>query len=271
MKAPFFSIIIPTNNSATTVSTCLQSVIKQKFQDFEVLIIDRISSDDTISIVKKYSELNKNIHWISEKDEGIYDAMNKGIKLAKGEWLYFLGSDDTLYDSDILESIIKSIQSEENMQVMYGNVFSPHFNGIYDGEFTNEKIFEQNICHQAIFIKKTLFKQIGYFNKRYKTFADWDHNLRWFLSLKVRKKYLNMIIANYGQYGLSSLNWDSVFGNEKQINYLLYGHKSLPFKYKINVLTNEFVKVARLKKIKRMTRLLIYAPIILFPAFKIKR
>ena len=240
---PKFSIIIPTYNSAKTLQVCLNSILEQSFSDFEVLLIDGVSSEGTIAIIKNYAQLNEKIHWVSEKDSGIYDAMNKGIKLAKGKWLYFLGSDDHFYNSDVLKLINENIEQDFTFDVIYGNVISPHFNGIYDGEFTNEKIFKQNICHQAVFIKRSVFKQIGVFNKRYKGFADWDHNMRWFLSLKIRKKYLDIIIANYGEGGFTSLNWDSVFGNEKQFNYLLYGHKSLSFKYKITALTNEFVKV----------------------------
>ena len=115
--------------------------------------------------------------------------MNKGVKAAKGEWLYFLGCDDKLYTGDVFKKVVEVFEQENFPDVIYGNVFSTRFNGIYDGEFTIEKIFHQNICHQAIFFRKTVFNKIGNFNVKYKANADWDFNLRWFLSKKIKKQY----------------------------------------------------------------------------------
>jgi hypothetical protein len=112
--------------------------------------------------------------------------------------------------------------------VVYGNVTSPRFNGVYDGEFTYSKLAEQNICHQAIFLNKVVFKKIGKFNLRYKAHADWDHNIRWFFSSKVSKIFIDLIIASYADGGVSS-NGDSVF--KKDINGIL-------LKYGIGKLTN---------------------------------
>src|SRR5246127_4505724 len=100
---PSFSVIIPTYNSAKTISQSIQSVLRQSFTGYEVLIIDGASTDDTLAITSAFN--SERIKTISEKDRGVYDAMNKGIKLAKGQWLYFLGSDDALYDDSVLEKI----------------------------------------------------------------------------------------------------------------------------------------------------------------------
>ena len=156
MATPLFSIIIPTFNAGKTLSFCLDSVLIQSFQDFEILIIDAVSSDNTMSIVEEYAAANTAITWISEKDKGIYDAMNKSISLAKGEWLYFLGSDDKLYDAEVLKKIMNSLNENHSLDVLYGNVSSNRL-GIYDGEFNAGKIRLKNICHQAIFLRKTVF------------------------------------------------------------------------------------------------------------------
>src|SRR5258708_1387752 len=110
MDSPFFSIIIPTHNSAKKLSPCLESIISQSFQNFEIIIVDGASSDDTFSVVNHYREANSNIRWFSEKDRGIYDAMNKGTSVAQGEWIYFLGSDDRLYENDTLRKVSMSIE-----------------------------------------------------------------------------------------------------------------------------------------------------------------
>ena len=117
MATPLFSIIIPTFNAGKTLSFCLDSVLIQSFQDFEILIIDAVSSDNTMSIVEEYAAANTAITWISEKDKGIYDAMNKSISLAKGEWLYFLGSDDKLYDAEVLKKIMNSLNENHSLDV----------------------------------------------------------------------------------------------------------------------------------------------------------
>src|ERR1700722_16529958 len=99
------SIIIPTYNSQNTILTALQSIVKQSFDDFEIIIVDGLSNDDTVTIVKNFQD--DRIKIISELDNGIYDAMNKGIDRAKGDWLYFLGSDDRLYNDTVLEDVNK--------------------------------------------------------------------------------------------------------------------------------------------------------------------
>src|ERR1700744_2888998 len=136
---PACSIVIPTYNAETTLSRALDSLLGQTFQDFEVLIIDGLSTDKTTAIIGDYAARDKRIRFISEKDNGIYDAMNKGIDLAKGDWIYFLGSDDQLYKKDVLASVFTG-EVNLSSDVLYGDVYSPVFKGIYDGEFDAEKI-----------------------------------------------------------------------------------------------------------------------------------
>src|SRR5690606_10153742 len=109
---PLISIIIPTYNSAKTLRQALTSVVGQTYKKIEVLIIDGCSNDDTLVIVQSYAAEDSRLKWVTEPDNGIYDAMNKGIQLAKGEWLYFLGSDDKLHDEYVLEKIFQNSLSE---------------------------------------------------------------------------------------------------------------------------------------------------------------
>lgn len=257
MNLPFFSIIIPTYNSGKTLSLCLESILNQTFQNFEIIIIDGISSDDTVSIVKKFKEINPNIRWISEKDKGIYDAMNKGIRLAKGKWVYFMGSDDTIYSTDTLNKIRKELK---DFDVVYGNVISTRFDGIYDGSFTKEKIYQKNICHQAIFFKKNVFKKIGKFNQRYSSHADWDHNLRWFLSDKIKKKYIDLIFANYADGGFSSVNAEPCFHKIKHWKYSVLNKKEIRFKDKVQLIQFEYNKAISEKRRRDAFMILFQTP-----------
>lgn len=217
LKHPFFSIIIPTFNSAKTVQKCIESVIYQTFTNFEVLIIDGVSSDNTLQIASDFSD--SRIKILSEPDKGIYDAMNKGIKLAKGSWLYFLGSDDSLYDENVLEAVVIEIHKHK-VDVIYGNVLMKPSNRIYDGEFTYEKMQTVTLCHQAIFYKKKIFKDFGLYNIRYKVLADHDMNLNWLFSSKHKNLFIDKIIAQYSESGFSSYFIDKEF--EKDFNQKLF-------------------------------------------------
>ena len=240
MKQPFFSIIIPTYNSAKTLSVCLDSILDQSYRNFEIVIIDSCSIDDTSLIVKKYLAFTDSlIKWFSEKDKGIYDAMNKGIELAKGEWLYFLGSDDKFFSNDVLFKMNEYSTKSNTLDVIYGNVFSTRFDGLYDGEFSNEKICRKNICHQAIFFNNRVFKKIGNYNLKYKVHADWDHNLRWFNSKSINKQYVDIVFAEYADGGYSSnVNSDS-FGAEIRWNCFLSDRSKFSAGYKYLILKYE--------------------------------
>jgi len=192
------SIITPTYNAAKHLETCIQSIKQQSYFQWEHIIIDGGSSDGTLELIKKYPHLK----WISEPDAGIYDAMNKGIKLARGEWLYFLGADDVLYNSNVFENLKSHLSS--NVDVVYGNVSSTRWKGLYDGEFNSKKLVDKNICHQAIFFKKSVFDKIGLFDLRFKVYADWEHNWRWFFNPSITHKYAPLTIAEYADGGFSS-------------------------------------------------------------------
>ena len=216
-----FSILTPTLNSAESLERTINSVLQQNYDNWEHIIIDGGSTDGTIEIIKKYPHLK----WISEPDRGIYDAMNKGITLANGDWIYFLGSDDLLKPG-----ILKKIGASENsnVDVIYGNVWSTRFGGKYDGPFDFRKIYVKNICHQAIFLNKRVFKIIGAFNLKYKSHADYDHNIKWFLNKKIKHKYIDLVIAEYADGGFSSLNPDMVFAKEKRFKFIKYGWNTAP-------------------------------------------
>ena len=235
-----FSIIIPTYNSAKTLKYCLDSIESQTFPNFEILIMDGASSDSTLEIANQYHD--ERIRIYSEIDKGIYDAMNKGIAISKGEWIYFLGSDDKLLNNYVLERVNEGLENNF-YDVVYGDITSTRFNGIYGGQFDAIRIYNQNICHQAIFFSRTVFEKIGKFNIRFKAHADWEHNFRWLLSGKIKTTYVNLVIAEYADGGYSSRNSDLVFENEKMLTYLTNVRKNISLKRRLRLLFNEFEKI----------------------------
>lgn len=219
-----FSIIIPTFNSAQIVPECLESILNQSFKAFEILIIDGGSTDNTLEIIKNFDD--ERIKILSEPDNGIYDAMNKGIKMAKGEWLYFIGSDDTLYDKEVLETVHEKINNNK-VDVIYGNVLMMQSGVINDGEFDFVKIQTDPICHQAIFYNKSVFISFGSYNLKYNVFADADFNLKWFFSDKHKHLYIDRIIAKYAETGYSAIQKDPNFYNDLPEKLVILGRKKI--------------------------------------------
>jgi glycosyltransferase involved in cell wall biosynthesis len=229
------SVIIPTYNSELTLERCLYSLASQTFKDFEICIIDGASIDKTVEICMNFRNSISNLRIISEPDLGVYDAMNKGISFSKGEWIYFLGSDDEIYSNDVFFNIFCNKSNLDN-DVLYGSVNSKTLGSCYDGEFNTEKLYAKNICHQAIFLKRHVFERIGSYSLEYKIWSDYDHNIRWFCDARIRKKFIDNIIANYSDLGFSSLNEDLLFLSHKPLIFLRRGFFHLTYKTQMHVL-----------------------------------
>ncbi|EOR93983.1 glycosyl transferase, family 2 [Arcticibacter svalbardensis MN12-7] len=203
------SIIIPTYNSETSIKECLLSVLNQSVDNYEILIIDNVSSDETIRIASDFNDNKINI--VSQKDKGVYDAMNTGIQLSKGEWLYFLGSDDILKDNDVLYDINNYIKLSDS-NFIYGNAYFKNSGYIYGEESSIERLLiEGNICHQAIFYHYSIFSLVGLYNLKYPIWADWDFNIKCFKFSAIKTEYVNRIIAVYNDYKGISRDDDEVF------------------------------------------------------------
>lgn len=210
MNAPKISIITPTYNAENLIEACLLNVAAQSYEKREHLIIDNESTDSTPDIVRNLAKQHPHIRLVSGKDKGIYDALNKGIGLSSGEWVYILGSDDAFYDNHVLEDIFAG-QETGRYDIIYGNVKWGKENRTYDGEFSKLKFMEKNICQQAIFYSSTLFSRFGKFEARYRLLADWVFNMQWFCREDVKQLYIDRIIAIYNPYGLSSQADDTEF------------------------------------------------------------
>jgi glycosyltransferase involved in cell wall biosynthesis len=211
---PKISIITPTLNAATTLEACIKSVAHQTYAPKEHLIIDGQSTDGTLGICRKYAAKFPQIKWVSEKDGGIYDAMNKGIDLSSGEWLYFLGSDDLFCSNTILHDIFSRTELPK-YDVIYGNVKWGNTEQLYDGEFSRLKLLQHNICHQAIFTRKTVFDQLGKYDTNYTAWADWVFNLQWYNRKDIPHCYIDLAIARYNLEGYSKHHHDLLFLKNK--------------------------------------------------------
>jgi glycosyltransferase involved in cell wall biosynthesis len=198
------SIIIPSYNSAGTIRDTLHSIVNQSFDDFECWIIDGGSDDDTLTIIEEFSTRSKAIKYISGPDKGIYDAMNKGIELSSGEYLYFLGSDDLLYHKTILAELFV-LPEFGTFDFIYGKVLYKHSRLPEGGEKDYFKIVRnlENIHHQAIFYKRNVFQTIGNYDLNFPIYADFNMNVKCFNEKSISKKYIDRIIAVFNEKGTS--------------------------------------------------------------------
>ena len=183
------------------------SIQNQSFKNFEVWIIDGDSTDNTVEFLQS---LKDPFHWISEPDQGVYDAMNKGISLSKGKWLYFLGADDILFNPSILSSIFsKPISQEKQMiigRIKYdlkknNNVYTHNKEGLIVSSWSKKLWIKNALHHQAVFYKKALFFNLKY-DLKYNILADHALNLQLYKK-KVNAKIIDIVIALCGTDGQS--------------------------------------------------------------------
>lgn len=203
----FFSIITPTCNSELSIQKTIQSVVVQKFESYEHIIIDNISKDKTLEIIKK--EQSDKIKIISESDQGIYQAMNKGVKNSQGYYLLFLNSDDSLIDTNFLKNVY-SILSSHEYDILYSNIiYQKNFLEInrkyVSGDFKdNLHKLGWHIPHPGSVIKKNFLVDSGYFSEEYKISSDFDFFIRAQANKKCKFYYYNFFSVKMSLGGASS-------------------------------------------------------------------
>lgn len=197
-----FSIITVTYNSEKTIEQTIKSVLAQTYQNIEYIIVDGASTDNTIKIIERYSELDGRIRYISEKDNGIYDAMNKGIKMASGDVIALLNSDD-YYEIDAVEKIARCIPEENNF-VVYGMVrFLKRDKEMSVIMHSHYFLPERMMMHPACFVSKNVYKEYLY-DTRYKSAADYELFLRLFMDKSITFIPIYEVITNFRVGGMSS-------------------------------------------------------------------
>ncbi len=240
---PLITVITVVLNGAETLEAAFESVFSQSIVDYEYLVIDGGSADGSVDIIRKYEK--KIDYWISEPDNGVYDAMNKAVKLAKGKWVYFLGSDDVLLDS--LGEMSGRLLSEDT--IYYGDVFRPSLKREYDGRFSAYKLASRNICQQAMFYPKKVFSKYT-FNLRYKVLADYELNMRCYADPALCFLYIPMTIATFNDNGGLSNIWKDVYF---QLDKLRLIRRYFPYYvYVISVIRSFILKGLTVLKIDKI-------------------
>jgi glycosyltransferase len=217
------SLITATYNSEISIKTCLDSIVSQDYSDLEYLFIDGGSSDNTLSIIKKYRQNNPFIKMVSEKDYGIYDALNKGISAASGDIIGFVHSDDFLASSDIINDIVSMIKTE-SLDGVYGNLQ-------YVDKINTKKIkrnwkschFKTGLLkngwmppHPTLFLKREVYQKYGLFDVSYRISADYDFMLRIFKDSELKLGYLPKVITKMRVGGASNRSIKNIIEKSKE-------------------------------------------------------
>lgn len=214
-EAVLISVVLPTLNAAQWLPHCLTSLAEQSFKNFEVLVVDGGSRDNTERCVEQFSESSKlNIHWYQESDLGVYSAMNWGYQQARGRWCYFLGADDVMHRPDVLGRMA-TVLMQTDADFVYGDVLMKGKQKRYCGPVSLDTLlFHKNVSHQAIFYTKALLERMGGYSTRYPVWADWDLNIRCFKTPGVKHQWVDQLIAVFDDLSGMSLAGDPVFSKE---------------------------------------------------------
>jgi glycosyltransferase involved in cell wall biosynthesis len=215
------SVITVVYNGANTIERTIKSVVNQTYKNIEYIIIDGGSTDGTINIIKKYE--NKLSYWISEKDDGIYDAMNKGIKVATGDYIGLLNSDDWL-ELDAIEKIVNIIHNNKNVHIIHANVryIKENSQKIYKPKLNKSAFLWHGMSyyHPTYYVKKEIYKKLLY-DKKYKLVADYKFTLECF-NRGYKFYYLDDVITNFSAGGAGTVFWNRIkegHNIRKEYNY----------------------------------------------------
>jgi len=201
------SIITVVYNNENNILKCINSVKNQTYKYIEHIIIDGDSNDKTVSLINK--NLNSKILFQTEKDTGMYNALNKGIKKSSGDIIGILHSDDIFYSNTIIEDIVRNFKKSDD--IIYGN-------GMYFLNFNENarRIYKSNIfskfylyfgwipLHTTIFCRRNIFDNYGLYSEKYKISSDYEISLRWFFNKNINKKFYNKWIVKMQLGGLST-------------------------------------------------------------------
>jgi len=207
------SIITVNLNNARGIKKTIKSVIEQNYCSYELIIIDGGSTDNSINVIKHYED--KISYWTSETDNGIYHAMNKGIRQANGEYCYFLNAGDYFVNNTVLEKIF---MSNSDTSILVGNILMTRDEIVRIEKYSDITFglfFTGSICHQATFIKRDLFNKYGFYDESLKIVADWKFFLISIILNNESVKYLDVDIAYHDLFGISIIE-NKLFFKERE-------------------------------------------------------
>lgn len=212
------SLITITYNSEKTIKDTFQSVLSQRYEQIEYIVVDGASTDQTISIIKKYEPLFGNrLKWISEPDKGLYDALNKGIQMATGEIVGILNSDDFFTNNDILGKVAEAFIANKDIDAIYGDVHFVNSDNLDKCvRYYSSKVFKRELmrmgfmpAHPSFYIRKECLDKYDYYKTDYKIAADFEFLLRLIYKHNIKTLYLPIDMVTMRTGGVSTSGLES--------------------------------------------------------------
>lgn len=209
------SIITINRNNAIGLEKTLRSVASQTFKEFEYIIIDGASTDDSIDIIRRYESRFSHLKWVSEPDSGIYNAMNKGIRMATSDYIQILNSADCITAPDVTANMLVALEKAGNPSILYGNMIKcfPDGRRMIDKCFAGQEItmfgmFTGTLNHNPTYIRRDLFGKYGYYDESLRIVSDW----KWYLQAIVlggeKPQYVDLNVTLFDMTGISETNLD---------------------------------------------------------------
>lgn len=249
------TVITVVYNNVKDIEKTIKSVIEQTYKSIEYIVIDGGSTDGTLDIIKRYG--NHISYWTSEPDKGIYDAMNKGIVHAKGEWISFMNAGDCFTSNHVLSQM--AINLTPDIDILRGNIIRiyPHFKvksvGVTKQTPSLIDMFKNTFHHQATLIRSSLFKKYGLYSLDYKLCSDWKFFFECIVLHHVKSKYVDITVARFQMDGASSNH--SLLYNKEQECYLkeLYGEELFNLLQELNIYRKSKIIKAYYRSIHYLT------------------
>ena len=221
------TIITINRNNASGLANTLRSIESQTYQTYEHIIIDGASTDNSPEVIKEYAETNKEIEciiWISEPDQGIYNAMNKGIQMASGKYIQFLNSGDCLASDDVTDRMLEALRDTGEPSILYGNMLKNMPSGkiIRDRCFAGSDIsflgfYTGALNHSPSYIRKDLFDKYGMYDESLKIVSDWKWYLKAIILGGEKPIYTDIDVTLFDMHGISETNKELDKAERKQV------------------------------------------------------
>lgn len=228
------SIITINYNNALGLKKTMENVLSQTSKDFEYIIVDGGSNDSSLQVIsnqlsligeEKNGEVVKNdiiVKWISEPDNGIYHALNKGIQMAKGDYVQILNSSDWLVNVEVTKTMLQKLDAKLEVQILYGNMLKvmPDKRILHDASFAGKEItmldmYTGTLNHSPVYIKRSLFDTFGLYDEELKYVSDWKWYVKAIIMGGVKPQYVNIDVIYFDMAGVSTSNWDKTLQEKR--------------------------------------------------------
>jgi len=217
------SIVTINRNNAAGLEKTMRSVAAQTYKEFEYIVVDGASTDDSVDVIRKLEPGFAHLKWVSEPDSGIYNAMNKGIRMASGDYIQILNSADCLAAPDVTERMFFALEKTCDPSILYGNMVKCFPDGrlLVDKSFAGQEItmlgmYAGTLNHDPAYIRRDLFEKYGYYDESLKIVSDWKWYVQALIFGNEKPKYVDLDVTLFDMTGISEVNMDLRYAEKRQ-------------------------------------------------------